>query len=97
MSHELLIQKLVNALEQLAAAGDRFAWPSDEIASVAIRRWESYSRRFKKPNRVTFEERLNDLAKGLAAHFEPDIPYTHPADWRGLAKVLADVLNADSN
>jgi hypothetical protein len=41
---------------------------------------------------VPDEARVLDLARGLQAHFEPDIPYTHPSDWRALAKSLAEVL-----
>jgi hypothetical protein len=97
MSHDILITDLVAVVDRLAADGDRWAWPGVEIASVAVRRWTSYSRRFKKPKHVTIDERVHDLAKGLQAHFEPDIPYTHPADWRGLANALAELLNAEGN
>jgi hypothetical protein len=63
-----------------------------EIASVAIRRWASYPRRHKKAKRVSHDERMLDLAKGLQAHLEPDIPYTHPTDWHALAEALAEEL-----
>ena len=92
MSREALIPNLVAVVERLNAAGDSWGWPAVEMARIAIRRWDSYSRRHNKAKRLTNDDRVLDLAKGLQAHFEPDIPYTHPSDWRALAEALAEVL-----
>jgi len=92
MSHDELIGKLVALVEQLNAAGAPWGWPGVEIARVAIRRWDSYSRRHKKAKRTSMDDRVLDLAKGLQAHFEPDIPYTHPSEWRALGQALASEL-----
>jgi hypothetical protein len=92
MFQEALISKLVAVVERLNASGDSWRSWAVEIARIAIRRWDSYSRRHSKAKRVTKDERVLDLAKGLQAHFEPDIPYTHPSDWRALATSLAQVL-----
>jgi hypothetical protein len=92
MSNDVLTANLVNAVERLNASGDSWGWPRIEIARIAIRRWDSYSRRHRKAKRVTEDERVLDLAKGLQAHFEPGISYTHPSDWRALALALAQEL-----
>jgi hypothetical protein len=92
MSNELLIANLVTTVKRLNAAGDSWGWPRAELACIAIRRWISYSRRHPKAKRVTNEEQILDLAKGLQAHFEPEFPYTHPSDWRVLAETLAREL-----
>lgn len=59
---------------------------------MALRRWGSYARRHAKAKRAPEAHRVLDLAKGLQAHFEPDIPYTPLADWYHLAEALSDVL-----
>jgi len=92
MSQEPLIPHLVTVVERLKASGDSWGWPSVEIARVASRRWKSYSRRHEKTKRNAEDARVLDLAKGLQARFEPDIPYTHPSDWQALAQELAEVL-----
>jgi hypothetical protein len=97
MFEEALIDNMVAAIERLKTIGDSWGWPSIEIAHIAFRRWESYSRRHKKAHRATNDERILDLAKGLQAHFEPNIPYTHPTEWRTLATVLAEELRANPN
>lgn len=96
MARDALIPNLVAAVERLNAAGDSWGWAGEEIARIAIRRWDSYSRRHSKANRITSDARVVDLAKGLQTHFEPDIPYTHPSDWRALAEALAEVLRVSS-
>jgi hypothetical protein len=96
MVDETLIPRLLAVVERLNAAGDNWGWAGQEIARTAIRRWSSYSRRHKKAKRVTDDARVLDLVKGLQAHFEPDIPYTHPTDWRTLAEALARVLRASN-
>jgi hypothetical protein len=92
MLDETLIPRLVAVVARLNAAGDNWGSLGEEIARTAIRRWSSYDRRHKKAKRVTDDARVLDLVKGLQAHFEPDIPYTHPTDWRALAEALAEAL-----
>jgi hypothetical protein len=97
MSREAVIAPLVAAVERLNAAGDIWGSAGEEIARLALRRWESYARRHKKTKRVTHDQRVLDLAKGLQAHFEPDIPYTPLSDWYHLAQTLAPLLQEDGD
>src|SRR6266853_2072627 len=97
MSRHTLIAALVSAVERLNATGDSWGWPTEEIARIAIRRWDSYSRRHRKAAHPTAEERIADLAKGMRAHFEPGIPYTSGADWRALSETLTKLLQEDSD
>lgn len=65
----------------------------EQTADVAIRRWDSIERR--RPKKViTMEDRLEDLAKGLRDHFEPDPKMVGPLveDYRYLASCIASVL-----
>jgi hypothetical protein len=96
MSRQALIPNLVAVVERLNAAGASWGWPGVDIARIAVRRWDSYSRRHNKVKHVTDDARVADLAKGLQAHFEPDIPYTHPSDWRALATALAEALRVEA-
>jgi hypothetical protein len=91
MSREAVEQALAEAVEELRAQGQP-CWPGAQVAPIAYRRWATFGRR-TKAKRVTHEDRVRDLAKGLQSHFEPDIPYTHPSDWVALAEVLAAVFD----
>jgi hypothetical protein len=66
-------------------------WPGSEMAPIVYRRWSSFSRRHKT-KRATAEQRIDDLAKGLQAHFEPGIAYTPHSEWLYLAQLLAAVF-----
>jgi hypothetical protein len=85
---------LAVAIDAESQVGIRW-WPSAEMAPVAFRRWYSFARRHKAKRR-TVEDRVLDLAKGLQAHFEPDIPYTPLSEWLHLARILAQVLASGS-
>jgi hypothetical protein len=74
MPDDALVASLADAVERLNATGDSWAWPAEEIARIAIRRWESYPRRHPKIRDQRLEHRVLDLAKGMQAHFEPAIP-----------------------
>ena len=65
-----------------------------ETVEVAIRRWRSFSRRSRHPERATHAERVEDLAKGLRDRFEITPALTGPLmeDYRHLAAELAAVL-----
>ncbi len=84
-------------LRELAAVVDAFdaryswGWPGEEIARIAFRRWTSFPLR-NKSKAPTSAHRVNDLVKGLCAHFEPDVQFTPTLDWRDLAEKLAAVL-----
>ena len=67
-------------------------WPGSRMAPIALRRWGTFSRRHRRMKTPTIEDRVIDLSKGLQAHFEPDVPHTHPNEWLHLAQKLADVL-----
>ena len=66
---------------------------ADETANVAVRRWRSFDRR-GRAKRATFEDRVEDLAKGLRDRFEADPAMVGPLmeDYRHLASCLATVL-----
>jgi hypothetical protein len=78
---------LAATIDAESANGIRW-WPGGEMAPIAFRRWSSFARRHKT-KRPTVEDRTLDLAKGLRAYFEPDIPYTPVSEWIYLARVLA--------
>ena len=65
-----------------------------ETVEVAIRRWHSFSRRSRHPERATQADRVEDLAKGLRDRFEITPALTGPLmeDYRDLAAKLAAVL-----
>jgi hypothetical protein len=82
---------LAAAIDAESQVGIRW-WPGAGMAPVAFRRWSSFARRHPKTKRLTTDDRVLDLAKGLQAHFEPDIPYTPLTEWVHLAGILARVL-----
>lgn len=87
--------QLSSVIERLRKAGDSW-WPGNEIAPIAYRRLNSFGRR-NQSKHPTQTERVNDLAKGLQAHFEPEVPYTHPNDWRHLALNLVESYESLEN
>ena len=91
MTRSEVVTALVAAIDAESAVGLRWGF-GGEIAPIAFRRWSSFTRRHKKAKRPTPEDQVLDLAKGLQAHFEPDIPYTPLSEWLHLARILADVL-----
>jgi hypothetical protein len=74
------------------AGWDQVEW--EQISDVAIRRWRSVGRRRHK--RVADTDRVEDLAKGLRDHFEPDrkLVGNLMTDYRYLASRIATVLSA---
>jgi hypothetical protein len=65
---------------------------STEMASVALRRWQSSER--SGVNQSDGDARIRDLAKGLAQRFEPDIKLVGPLmrDYEHVAGKIAQVL-----
>jgi len=88
MTNESLIYSLAAVVDRLSATGNRW-WPGTEMAPVTVRRWDTYSRRHPKAKRVTIDERVLDLAKGLQTHFELGFG-TPLSEWRDLAEALAE-------
>ncbi len=100
---------LETSIEQSVAAKIRWAWDdgcpvaastdSDAagMASIARRRWNSYERRNKNiPD--TIENRINDLARGLAEKFtEGGWSMVGPLilDYKWLSEQIAPILVSD--
>ena len=84
---------LAAAVDAESAVGMRWGWPVSQMAQIAFRRWSSFERRHRT-RKPTDEQRIKDLAKGLQAHFEPDVPYTPMSEWLHLARLLAGVLRS---
>ena len=85
--------ELVAVLEAAGADGSPIAgWSRSEreqIAKAAARRWRSYARRHSKA--PSFEERVEDLAKGLSGTLEDGMKPLM-SDYRWLARQLAEIL-----
>ena len=86
MTRHQIEEALANAVERLRAEGDSW-WPGTTIAPVAYRRLTTFTRR-NRSKQPSDAQRINDLAKGLRAYFEPDVPYTPLTDWEALASAL---------
>jgi hypothetical protein len=96
-------------LEERLAEVAREAWkegcpvaqpPYEELAQVARRRWHSFDRRNKRKH-PRFEDRVEDLAKGLGNTFggfhpNPALVGSLIEDYRYLARRLGEVLDAQS-
>jgi hypothetical protein len=65
-------------------------WPSEEMARIAVRRWNSFYRR-NKIKRPTTDQKALDLAKGLQAHFDKE-KHDCTFDFVFLARILAKIL-----
>ena len=69
-----------------------------KMAAIARRRWNSYERRNRNIPDTT-ENRINDLARGLAEKFtEGGWPMVGPliADYRWLSEQIAPILSGDA-
>ena len=91
MTREESEQLLAAAIDAESGRGSTW-WPGVEMAPIAWRRWSSFARRHLKSKNSTNEDRALDLAKGLQAHFESEIPYTPLSEWLHLAGILVRVL-----
>lgn len=90
MSRKELEVALAAAIDAESAVG--IPWGAGrEMAPIAVRRWSTFARR-NKAKRPTDQQRVLDLAKGLQAHYEPDVLYTPPNEWLHLAGILAGVF-----
>jgi hypothetical protein len=85
--HELI--EAVAAAVAAARAHEPTDWDR-EVASVAIRRWNSYERR-KGAGKGDHDARVADLARGLLERFDPE--RMDERDWhRWTAEAVAEVL-----
>jgi hypothetical protein len=96
MAEEVSAQTRANVVAAISCAweeGCPVANRADEIASVAIRRWQSSERRGVKGS--DSDGRIRDLTKGLISHFEPDPGLVGPLrrDYEYLAGCIADALD----
>ena len=69
---------------------------ADDVIEVGWRRWQSWKRRHRKAA-GTWDQRLEDLAKGLLDAFESDRRLVGPLmeDYRHLASTLGQVFMAN--
>ena len=93
---------LAAAIDAESLVGARW-WLGRDMAPIAFRRYSTFERRwrsYKRRHRTktpTFEDRVIDLAKGLQAHFEPEIPYSDFGEFVYLARLPLKVFdNLDS-
>ena len=93
MNRSEIESTMANVIDKESVVGLRW-WPGKEMASIAYRRWSTFTRRHKKARCMTNEDRILDLAKGMQAHFEPDFAYTPLNEWLHLAHKLADVITS---
>lgn len=91
---EISATTLAAAREAVAALdrdGSPVAWPesANRMVDTAWRRWQSFQRRHRK-GRASFEDRVEDLAKGLRDAFEQEPRLAGPVleDYRHVATVL---------
>jgi hypothetical protein len=85
-------QQALAAMERAWAEGCPVARPSASTAQVAVRRWQSSARRGVEQS--DHGARIEDLAKGLIAHQEPESGLVGPLkrDYEYLARVIAEAL-----
>jgi len=97
MTDEEIRQRLLLAIAAAWQEGCPIAFPqgSEQLAAIALRRWRSGHRRFRKqpPTRV---QRIADLAEGLIQACETDPRLVGPLriDYIYLAGSLANVFEA---
>ena len=85
---------MIQAIQDLRDRGYLFPGDPQDLATTALRRWQSYDRRHPKHKHITRQDRIRDLTKGLQARFEPTGLYCHVREWEGLAEKLAEILAA---
>jgi len=98
MSSAELHDTLMVALKEAQIAGSPVAGQQisdrERIVETALRRWNTFPRRNRKPGGDPFERRIADLAKGLREQVEQQPSLTGPLmnDYRWLARKLAEIL-----
>ena len=90
----IVASKLLWANDDGCPVAPRTEELANEMASIARRRWSSFERRSKNiPD--TMDNRINDLARGLAATFEHDgLRLVGPLikDYEWLAEQIAPIF-----
>jgi hypothetical protein len=89
-----VIAKIVAIVDTHVAGGAHWGNKGEEIAHIAVKRWNSYAKRRPKAKRIRNSERVADLAKGFKVHFESgQKPWNIPdGEWSWLAECLVPVL-----
>jgi hypothetical protein len=89
-----------DAVDQLHRDGSPVVRPeaADDVIELGWRRWQSFERRHRK-GAGSWDERLEDLAKGLRDACEPDRGLVGPLmeDYRHLASTLGQVFMANAD
>jgi hypothetical protein len=87
-------------MDQLHKDGSPVVGPetADDVIEVGWRRWHSFKRRHRKAA-GSWDQRLEDLAKGLRDAFEPNRRLVGPLieDYRHLASALGQVFMANAD
>ncbi|MFG1936373.1 hypothetical protein [Micromonospora tulbaghiae] len=88
---------IVRALGDLWANGCPVPAPEhrERLADVGVRRWRSVARRHRG-RRLSTDQRIQDLVRGLVAAFEPDRALVGPLvrDYECVARVIAGVMTS---
>ncbi|MBB5111204.1 hypothetical protein AB0K27_00655 [Micromonospora echinospora] len=88
---------IVRALADLWENGCPVPAPEhqDRLADVGLRRWRSVARRHRG-RRLSPDQRVQDVVRGLVAAFEPDRALVGPLvrDYECVARAIADVMTA---
>ena len=89
MTNSSRADRLVEIVVQEREAGCPMA--DEALIPVALRRWDSFERRCKKPERATLEDRAHDLLKCFVSQY-PKQNYDM-ACLEHLAQAFASILN----
>ncbi|MEU5826663.1 hypothetical protein [Micromonospora tulbaghiae] len=88
---------IVRALADLWANGCPVPAPEhqERLADVGVRRWRSVARRHRG-RRLSTDQRIQDLVRGLVAAFEPDRALVGPLvrDYECVARAIAGVMTS---
>ncbi|MGV9372465.1 hypothetical protein [Micromonospora tulbaghiae] len=88
---------IVRALDDLWANGCPVPAPEhqERLADVGVRRWRSVARRHRG-RRLSTDQRIQDLVRGLIAAFEPDRALVGPLvrDYECVARAIAGVMTS---
>ncbi len=90
MTRTELEASLALVIDTESTTGIRW-WLGKEMAPIAVRRWFSFSRRYKA-KQPTYDAQVNDVAKGLQSYFEPNVSYTPFSEWVHLSCKLPEIL-----